>query len=54
MLVFNDVTENGVATGSASTVSAPISEGTGKYENARGTFESGTGNNVDVTITLTG
>ncbi len=54
MLVFNDVTENGIATGSASTVSAPISEGTGRYENTRGTFESGAGDNVDVTVTLTG
>jgi hypothetical protein len=51
LLLLNNVTE----TSSGATVSGPINAGTGAYQNARGTFETGHDTiAADVTITLTG
>lgn len=51
LLLLNNVTEPS----SGATVSSPINAGTGTYQNARGTFETGTATDTtDVTVTLTG
>jgi hypothetical protein len=51
LLLMTNVTE----TTSGAAVSGPINAGTGTYQNARGTFETGHDTiTVDVTITLTG
>jgi hypothetical protein len=52
LLLLNNVTEPGSGT---TVVTAPITAGTGAYQNVRGTFESGADTvTTDVTITLTG
>ena len=51
LLLITNVTEPS----SGTAISSPITGGTGTYQNARGTFETGTDTNTaDVTITLTG